>query len=259
MRRPPARKPPPGFLPPYTARAHRRWAEAIIAAERACGLSPGSKLGALIVDLMIRSKIGFFVREMETHARTARARRRQQQQAKKDLPEVVRRWRLALRKVRSTEHPTAAEESEIKDAIAAYFRTRDLASGRHYDRRQRQRIENAFRRLPGQISADNPTRSSMLTDLLLVPLWELIEEHGKGRNLSERRVAALVREIVVSFLPLALARGLTVEAVRRRTSDALLRESQQTKTRKDESKQQLGRVQPMRSPTPEIYGDLDPV
>jgi hypothetical protein len=190
-----------------------------MAAERACGLTTPSELGAEIVDRLIGSKTSFYVSEMERHGKQAPARKRRQEEARRELPRAKKGFRWAFRKIKSTENLTDEEEAAVNEALGDYFRTKEDASGR--DRWQEQRVKHVFRTSPTQASFDNPPRSTLLTELLLVPVWELIERHGA--KLSERRVAQLVHEIVVSFLPLALTQGLTVEAVRKRTNDALLR------------------------------------
>jgi hypothetical protein len=64
------------------------------------------------------------------------------------------------------------------------------------------------------------SRSAILTDLVLVPLFELIE--GKTK-LPTRAVARHVYQLVVAYYPRALTGPLNAEAIRRRTDTAIVR------------------------------------
>ena len=79
-----------------------------------------------------------------------------------------------------------------------------------------------YRDSSATLPLDNPQRSTVLTNLLLVPIWKLIEGNA-SECLSSRNVAGLVHEIVASFLPLKLTRRLTANSIRSRVESALLR------------------------------------
>jgi hypothetical protein len=71
------------------------------------------------------------------------------------------------------------------------------------------------------LALDNPSRSTALTDFLLVPLVQLLEA-DRPPDLSDSAIAGLVREIARSFLPTSIGQALTADNVRKRV-DAELR------------------------------------
>jgi hypothetical protein len=75
------------------------------------------------------------------------------------------------------------------------------------------------------LSLDNPSRSTALTDFLLVPLVQLFEANRPG-DLSDSAVAGLVREIARSFLPTSIGQALTADNVRKRVDAELRRRSE---------------------------------
>ena len=177
-------------------------------------------VAAEIVDLTIRRKVSTWVWDAEGSEKRAAGLRQRQEAARKRAPRVKRRLSRAMRTVRSKETLSAEEDAECSQAFSDYWELLE-------DQRGRDAVADSRRGLVyGDPSAtlplDNPQRSTVLTDLLLVPIWKLIEDNASG-CLSSRKVAGLVHEIIASFLPLKLTRRLTANSIRSRVESALLR------------------------------------
>ena len=227
MRKDPTSQPPPGFHQLYTPRAHVRFYRAIWDAERVCRLPVDrhESVAGKIVDLMIRMKISIWVWDAETADKRAVAIRRRQAAARKRKPRVNQRLSWALRTIRSKETLSAEENAACNQALSDHRELYEDLRGR--DKIADSRRELVYRNSSATLPLDNPQRSTVLTDLLLVPIWELIEGSAghlaRSERPSSRQVARLVYEIVASFLPPKPTRRLTANGIRSRVEAALLR------------------------------------
>ena len=164
-----------------------------------------------------------------------RERDRKRDTARQDLPRATRRLKAAtgrLRQIPEDEEPTADVLEKHASALREYLDLRRACDPDNRHSISRRRIERLhlgqrYRKDDVRLALTDPSRSNLLSEAIIVPIWRIIETAASHASSIERpsdpEIARAVHEVIVSFLPSGMTSGLTANAIRQRANYHLVK------------------------------------